>query len=117
MGRAVHHGAIGPEDVLRAIAMVHVEVDDGGTLDAVFFLGVAGGDGGIVEEAKTHRTRSLGVVSGGARGDEGGCGLAGHHLVDRVPGAAGAAQGGREASRRARGLASTPTQALSGALV
>src|SRR5262249_9969714 len=88
MGRAVHHGAVGPEDALRAVAVVHVEVDDGGALDAVFFLGVTGGDGGVVEEAKSHRARALRVVAGGARGDEGVCGLAGHHFVDRVHGAA-----------------------------
>lgn len=36
--RAVHHGRVRPEDVLRAVAVMHVEIDDGGALDAVFAL-------------------------------------------------------------------------------
>ena len=51
-------------------------------------------------------------MAGGARGDEGVCGLAGHHLVDRVHGAAGRAQGGLEASGRQRGVGVEPKQAL-----
>src|SRR5262245_20334662 len=112
MGRAVHHAAVGPEDVLRAVAVVHVEVDDRGALDAVLSLGVTGGDGGVVEEAKSHRARGLGVVAGGARGDEGVCSLAGHHLVDRVHGAAGRAQGVLKAAGWYRRVSIEPKQAL-----
>ncbi len=88
--------------------MVHVEIDDGGALDAVFFLGVTGGDGGVVEEAKSHRARGLGVVAGGARGDEGVGRLAGHHFVDRVHGATRRAQGSFEAAGRQRGVGVEP---------
>ena len=35
MGRAIHHRLVGPEDLLRAVAVMHVEIDDGGASDAV----------------------------------------------------------------------------------
>ena len=71
VGRAIHHGLVGPEDVLRAVAVMHVEIDHGGALDAVFALRMARGDRGIVEEAEAHRRRFLGVMAGRAHGDEG----------------------------------------------
>ena len=63
----------------------------------MFFLRVTGGNGRIVEEAKSHRARGLGMVAWGARGDEGIRHLAGHHFIDRVHGAAGRAQRSLEA--------------------
>src|SRR5215510_4595243 len=47
-------GAFRPEDVLRAVAVMHVEIDDGGALGG-HLLRVARGDGGVVEQAKSHR--------------------------------------------------------------
>ena len=63
--------AIVPEDVLGAVAVVDVEIDDRDALDAMGRLGVAGGDRGVVEEAEAHRRRRFGVVAGRPRGDEG----------------------------------------------
>src|SRR3954447_24697390 len=57
--RAIHHGRIGPEDILRAVAVMDVKIDDRRAADAVFALGVTGGDGDIVEEAEAHRLRDL----------------------------------------------------------
>ena len=79
----VEHRLVVPEDVLRAVAVVDVEIDDRDALCAVDGLRVAGGDGGIVEEAETHRRRRFGVMARRPRGDEGVFDLAGHHLVDR----------------------------------
>ena len=62
---------IGPEDVLRAVAVMHVEIDDRGALDAVALLRMARGDGGVVEQAEAHRPRGLGMMAGRAHGDEG----------------------------------------------
>ena len=99
MGRAIHHGLVRPEDVLRAVAVMDVEIDDRDAVDAVLLLGVARGDGDVVEQAEAHRPRGLGVMAGRARRDEGVRGAAGHHLVDGVHGAAGRAQRRLEAAR------------------
>src|SRR5450759_2549132 len=61
--RAIHHGRIGPENVLRAVAVMDVEVDHGCAGDAVFALGVTRGDGGVIEKAKPHRLVDLGVMA------------------------------------------------------
>lgn len=50
--RAEQHRRIVPEDVLRAVAVVHVPIDDRHALGPMPALGVAGGDGGVVEETK-----------------------------------------------------------------
>ncbi len=38
MGGSVEEVFVGPEDVLRAVAMVDVEINDGDALGACFFL-------------------------------------------------------------------------------
>ena len=83
---------------------MHVEIDDRGAGDAVAVLRMARGDGGIVEEAKAHRPRGLGVMAGRARGDEGIGGFFRHNLVDRVHGAADRAQRRLETAGRHRGI-------------
>ena len=55
MRRGVEHAWVRPEDGLRAIAVVNVEIDDGDALGAVQLLRVTRGDGGGVEEAEAHR--------------------------------------------------------------
>ena len=55
VGRAVEHARIVPEDVLGAVAVVDVPVDDRDALGAVRRLRVARRDGGVVEEAEAHR--------------------------------------------------------------
>src|SRR5215470_11128281 len=92
--------------------MVHVEVDDGRALDAMLFLRVAGSDGRVVEKAKSHGTRGLGVVARWARGDECVRHLARHHFIDRVHGAAGRAQSSLKASGRHGGIGIEPDHAL-----
>ena len=83
---------------------MHVEVDDRGALDAVLLLRMARGNGGVVEQAEAHRPRGLGMMAGRPHGDKGVGGLAGHHLVDGMHGAADGAQRRLEASRRHRGV-------------
>ena len=89
-----------------------VEIDDRRALGAVLALGVARRDRRIVEQAEAHRPRGLGMMAGRADGDEGVGRLAGHHLVDRVHRAAGAAQRGLEAAGRHRGVGVDLHQAL-----
>src|SRR5262249_58626997 len=64
VGGAIHHRLVGPEDVLRAIAVMDVKVDDRDALGAVATLRMAGRDRCIVEQAEPHRPRGLGMVSG-----------------------------------------------------
>ena len=112
VGRAIHDGLVRPENILRAVAVMHVEIDDGRAFGAVAVLRVARRDRGVVEQAEAHRPRRLGVMAGRANGDEGVVRLLVHHLVDRVHGAAGAAQRRLEAARRHRGVGVDVHQAL-----
>ena len=56
-------GLVG-EQVLGAVAVMHVEVHDGDALDPVGFQGVGRADGDIAEETEAHRAAALGVVAG-----------------------------------------------------
>ncbi len=82
MGRSVHDAGVAPEDVLRAVAVVDIEVNDGDTLQSVYGLRVTCGDGGVVEDAKTHRRRRFGVVAGRPGDDESVVGPRADDLVD-----------------------------------
>ncbi len=58
------------EDVLGAVAVMHVEVDDRHALQAVRLNRVPCGDRDVVEDAKSHRPRAAGVMPGGAHAAE-----------------------------------------------
>ena len=78
------------ERVLGAVAVMHVEVDDGNTLKPVRQLRVARGDGDVVENAKTHGPLPHGMVPGGAHRTESAVVATAGHQVDRQhPGAGG----------------------------
>ena len=64
----VQHAGIAREDVLRAVAVVDVPIDDQHPLEAVAGAQVGGTDGDVVEEAEAHGAIALGVVAG--RADE-----------------------------------------------
>ena len=70
VGRAIHHARVRPEDLLRAVAVVHVEIHDRDPLQAVPLLRMARRDRRIVEQAETHRPRGLGMVAGRAHRHE-----------------------------------------------
>ena len=89
-----------------------VEIDDGDARKAVAGLRVAGGYGGIIEEAEAHRARGLGMMAGRPRGDKRVDGTFAHNLVDRVDGAADGAQCGLEGAVRHRGVGVEVDQAL-----
>ena len=50
------------EDSLRAVTVVDIEIQDRHALRTVRCLGMAGGDGGVVQQAKAHGPGRLGVV-------------------------------------------------------
>ena len=104
VGRAVEHRRIVPEDVLRAVAVMDVPVDDGDALGAMLLLRMAGGDRGIVEQAKAHRGRALGMVAGRPRRDEDIVGRARIDVVDRGVGGADRRQRRLPALRAHRGI-------------
>ena len=58
------------EEMLRAVAVVHVEVVDEDALDARLLAQPFRDAGDGVEEAEAHRLRALGVMSGRAGDDE-----------------------------------------------
>ena len=84
VGRAVEQVAVGPERGLRAIAVMHVEIDHRHALGAVGGAGVQRRDRDGVEQAKAHRPRRLGVVARRPHRAEGIVGLARHDLIDRM---------------------------------
>src|SRR6185437_13196014 len=100
----IHHRFVRPENILGAVAVVDVEIDDRSTLGAVGFLSVAGGDCRIVEKTESHRPGGFGVVSRWTRGDESIRGLAGHYLIDSKLCAADRAKGSLETARRHRSI-------------
>ena len=81
MRRGIEHRRVGPENRLGAVAVMHVEIDDGDTFGAVHDLGVAGGDGGCVEEAEAHRCGHFGMMAGRSHRHEGVAVAAVHHAV------------------------------------
>ena len=98
MRRGVKHRTVRPENLLRAIAVMHVEIDDRHALGAVNGLRLAGCDRSEIKEAEPHRPRCLGVMAGRPHGHEGVIDPARHDLVhgedaaahgmrDRLPGA------------------------------
>ena len=79
---------------------MHVEIDDGDALGAIFALRLARDDGHGVDEAESHGRGDLGMVPGRADGAEGIVGLAQQHRVERRQ---RAAQPGRDRRQRGRG--------------
>src|SRR6478736_6486224 len=92
MGRRVEHARIGVEDFLRAVAVMHVEIDDGDPLQPVVALRVTRADADVVEQAEPHRPFGFGVVARRAARDEGVLHFSIEDLVDRLQRAADAAQ-------------------------
>ena len=98
--RHVDHRGVVVEDVLGAVAVVGVVVDDQHPLAPVGQR--PGRDRDVVEQAEAHRPARRGVVPGRAHGAEGGVALAGVEVGDGVETGAGGEQRGLV---RARGTA------------
>src|SRR5208283_425642 len=69
MGRCVHNVPVVPEGVLRAVAVMDVEIDDRDALGAIDRLRVTRGNGRVVEETEAHRHRDFSMMARRARGD------------------------------------------------
>ena len=57
-----HHARVPREDVFGPVAVMNVEVDDGGALDPVLCHRVRDSDGNVVEKAEAHRSFTHGVM-------------------------------------------------------
>ena len=68
--RRHQHLLVALEDVLGAVAVVHVEVDDRHALQAVRVDRVARGDRDVVEDAEPHRPCAACVMARRADGTE-----------------------------------------------
>ncbi len=79
-----HHPRVVAEDVLRAVAVVNVEVGDAHALQSMMIERVGGADRDVVEEAETHGVLTLGVVPRGPDRAEGGFRPAAKDEIDRV---------------------------------
>src|SRR3954447_1627465 len=60
-----HDSDVVPKNIFRAIAVMHVEIDDRNTLQGVCFQGMGRTDGYVVEQAETHGPIALGMMSRG----------------------------------------------------
>ncbi len=95
--RGEQHAGVLVEDVLRAVAVVHVEVDDRHPVEPQRVQRVQRADGDVREQAEPHRPLALGMVAAGAHGAEGGADLARHHRLDGGDVGAGGMAGGGDA--------------------
>jgi hypothetical protein len=88
------------EDVVRAIAVVHVPVEDQHAVQPVGVERVLSGDGDRVEQAEPHRTRAGRVVAGRAVQRRSAPRLARQQRVDHRHGPAGGVQRRRPGAGR-----------------
>src|SRR6476659_7079131 len=82
MRTGVENARIGVEDLLRAVAVVDVEIDDRDPLQPVITLRVSRADTDVVEQAEPHGPFGFGVVARRAARDEGVLHLIVEHLVN-----------------------------------
>ena len=92
MRRRVKHVSIAPENLLHAIAVMHVKIDDGDARGAMRRARMQGRDGGVVEKAKAHRRIARRMMARRPHGDESVLGVAAHHRIDGRESAARGAQ-------------------------
>ena len=104
-GGAQHHARLVVKNVLRAVAVMHVEIRDRDAPQAVLRQRVRRADRDVIEDAEAHRARALGMVAGRADVAKGVLGLARHHQIDAQHHRARRAQCGRIAERVHRRVA------------
>ena len=90
MRRGIEDGAVGPENFLGSVAVMHIEIEDRHPFGAMRGLRVACRDSRIVEEAKPHRRGDPSMMAGRTHRDKGIFGAAAHDFIDRRRGGADA---------------------------
>ena len=86
------HARIPEKSILGAIAMMDVEIDDGHTLQTMHMHRMLGGDGHVIEQAKTHRPVGRCMMTRRPHRAKCVVGFAGHHRIDRGNCSAGCTQ-------------------------
>ncbi len=71
VGGAIEQVLVGPENILRAIAVMDVEIHDGDAFGVIFVAGIECGDGGLIEKAESHGAVALGMMTGWSHGAKG----------------------------------------------
>jgi len=110
--RAEQHPPVLHENVLGAVAVVHVKVDDSDLVQSVLRQRVRGSGGDVVEQAKAHGLAPLRVVAGRSDAAEGIVRSTAHQQVDRVDGGARGAIRGTQGRRAHEGVGIEPDIAL-----
>lgn len=83
------HGAVLVKDVLRAVSVVNIPVNNGDPLRPMFALRVPGRYRDVVKEAEAHTSRGVSVMAGRTHGTEGVCGFPGEYGIHGGEHAAG----------------------------
>ncbi len=91
--------------MLGAVAVVHVEIDDGDARQPVGVQRMRRRHGDVVEQAKPHRLVAFGMVTGRADRAEDRPGLAAHHQIDAQHARARRALGGLQGAGGHHGIA------------
>ena len=87
--RKKSHAAVGVKHVLRAVAVVHVPIDDQHAVELMLVAGHAGRDRDVVEQAKAHRPFGERMMAGRPHEAQRGFRFAREHAIDRVARRAG----------------------------
>ena len=103
--RAHHQRArVAAENVFGAVAVMHVEIDDGDALEAMLLERVHGGDGDVVEQAEAHGAAAHRMVPRRAHAAKGAVRLPVQHQVGGKHRRAGRVQRGVPGMRIHRGI-------------
>src|SRR5690625_3440381 len=62
MQRRVEQTRFVPEDLLRAVSVMNIKIDDGDALQTVYRPCMSSGGSGVIEQAKTHRAIAFGMM-------------------------------------------------------
>ena len=101
---AHQHPLVAGKTVLRPVAVMHIEIDDGNALQSMHGQRMSRSNGNVVEETEPHWRRLLAMVAGWAHGTEGVLAFAAHHQIDPQTTSAGRPQGGGPGMRIHRGI-------------
>lgn len=95
---------VSADDVYRAVALMHIEINDRNPFQVVEGEGAHGRQCHVVIEAEPHGFGAFGMVPGWAGADKRVGHLTAHHHIDRLDIAAGGQSGGAQGIRHHGGV-------------
>jgi hypothetical protein len=81
VSRAIHHRSITPKDLLGAVAVMGIKIDNRRAFSTIASLRMTNRNSCIVEKAKAHGSAGFRVMTGRADCSERVFRLSGHHLI------------------------------------